>query len=279
MASAPINESSWDIVRFHAVAKDSLTIRRHQDLLNWLHDDIQTFLPHQLLIAAWGNFASGQISLDIISHIPGLRTSEVERQDLLPLLVNLFERWTRADRVPIALSLDSEHFRSLYVRPESLFFKATAHLQSAMVHGIKDERGRHDCLYLIMSEQLAYDSRATGAMGILLPYIDAALRQVPHLPAQSPDGARLQKQLLEVASLRAGESGQSLAGSSLSRQEQEILGWVKKGKTHQEISAILDISQFTLKTLMQRMYRKMEPNQFSESGSAFDRTGTDYSDF
>ena len=55
-------------------------------------------------------------------------------------------------------------------------------MRSSLLHGISDKRGRHDCLYVIFSSQDELNSSTLGAMEILLPYLDTALRRVAPLP-------------------------------------------------------------------------------------------------
>ena len=55
-------------------------------------------------------------------------------------------------------------------------------MRSSLLHGISDERGRHDCLYVIFSSQDELDRSTLGAMEILLRYLDTALRRVAPLP-------------------------------------------------------------------------------------------------
>ena len=56
------------------VIQHSFEVRSHYDLLNWLNEDVQSFLPHDILISAWGDFESGDICHDIVSELPGVRT-------------------------------------------------------------------------------------------------------------------------------------------------------------------------------------------------------------
>jgi DNA-binding CsgD family transcriptional regulator len=45
---------------------------------------------------------------------------------------------------------------------------------------------------------------------------------------------------------------------ALSSREQEIMDWVKHGKTNYEIGMILDISAFTVKNHLQRIFKKLD---------------------
>ena len=45
---------------------------------------------------------------------------------------------------------------------------------------------------------------------------------------------------------------------NLSDRESEIMGWVCSGKTNDEIGSILDISTFTVKNHLQRIFKKID---------------------
>ena len=210
------------------VIRDSLAIRRHQDLLHWLHDEVQNLVPHDILIAAWGDFSLGLIHLDIISYLPGLRTAEIDNDALLPPMMHLFQRWLDSGRSPYALSLMSDgEFRFIPGVGDG-FDRGIDLMQSAMVQGIKDERGRHDCLYVALSAHATFKPGEVHAMALLLPYIDTALRQVAHLPMQYPattgdlDAEDASPEDLPANSVTFG----------LSSREFEIMRWVCEGKTN-----------------------------------------------
>ena len=40
------------------VVQRSLVVRSHYELFNWLQEDVQRFIPHDVVIAAWGDFSS-----------------------------------------------------------------------------------------------------------------------------------------------------------------------------------------------------------------------------
>jgi hypothetical protein len=61
-----------DGARFIGILSASRLIRRHADLLRWL-EEMRAFLPHQILIAAWGDFQRGNVKCEVVSHLPGLR--------------------------------------------------------------------------------------------------------------------------------------------------------------------------------------------------------------
>ena len=47
-------------------------------------------------------------------------------------------------------------------------------------------------------------------------------------------------------------------GCDLTEREREVMHWVAGGKTNPEIASILEISAFTVKNHMQRVFKKLE---------------------
>ena len=129
----------------------------------------------------------------------------------------------------------------------------------AMVHGVSDQRGSTHCLYVVLSTKDSYSAIELSAMSTILPYVDAALRQVKHLPHQNhhqptptPTPTRI----------RPPEQ-------DLSDRELEILHWVSVGKTNPEIGSILDISEFTVKNHLCRIFKKLNVSSRAQAVSKF----------
>jgi DNA-binding CsgD family transcriptional regulator len=49
-----------------------------------------------------------------------------------------------------------------------------------------------------------------------------------------------------------------IADTLISAREAEIMDWVKLGKTNMEIGMILNISSFTVKNHLQRIFKKLD---------------------
>ncbi|KAF0161682.1 MAG: LuxR family transcriptional regulator [Rhodocyclaceae bacterium] len=236
-----------DIRGFFSILESAPRIERHADLLLWLQGDMQAFLPHQILIAAWGDFTRGPIYFDAVSPIPYARTAQLDDERTRLLLRGLFDRWLDNGRAPYAMPVAAG---LLGLQPDSAVpcpWAALAEAGTVLVHGIKDQRGRYDCLYVLFgAEELAAEP-ALEVLCLLLPYLDAAQRQVLHLPEQYPPAG----QAAEAVPTAGGDHG-------LSPREVEIMDWVGRGKTNLEIGMILDISAFTVKNHLRRIFRKLD---------------------
>lgn len=222
----------------------AVAIRRHVDLLHWLQGDVQYCLPHDILLAGWGNFQEGALQHDILSLLPGARSYAAGTDGLPFLLGKFYESWVQAGREP--QRLDFCHFEYL-LGSTSLpgsFNSTLRSMRSVLIHGMRDQRSECECLFVIFSAQLLPAEPASTAIRILMPYIDAALRQVAQLPQQK-------KQLAK--NLRSSQ----VEAFSLSEREVQIMDWVAMGKTNSEIGSILNISGFTVKNHMQRIFQKL----------------------
>lgn len=242
IAKLPENE----IKTLLEVVEQSFAVRRHWDLFTWLQNEVQHFLRHDILIAAWGDFSLGLISYDIVSPLPGVRTENCKDGDITPLLLSLFRRWLESGHEPFVVRTGSGFAVDGVCCPQIV--AALARMRCGLVHGIKDQRGRDDCIYALLGPAPLGDGRAQLALRYLLPHIDAALRQIAQLPDRTTSEAN--ETLENDAELLHDNP------FGMSHRELEVMDWVRKGKTNQEIGMILDISAFTVKNHLQRIFRK-----------------------
>lgn len=237
------------------MVRESLHIKHHFDLLTWFQGDFQQCIPHDIFVAAWGDFSLGLIQYDVVSPIPAIRTGKMANRKILPVMQGLYERWISGQTAPFScgfrngIELVDEDAAS---REEH---KAFRNMRSAVIHGIRDERGRLDCLYAFFHSG-EIPGMSTEAIRVILPFIDTALRQVAHLPCQYPShNASNDDGPDDTTGFDAAEA---FSDSLLSQREIEIMNWVKQGKTNFEIGVILNISTFTVKNHLQRIFRKLD---------------------
>jgi len=239
--------TSEELHHYTRAIAHSVTVRTHLDALVWLQGDMQRYIPHDIMVAAWGDFRSGAIRHDIITSMVGVRSQSSNPRAITPVLDRLFQRWSAQGRAPFALHTGE---RGFLLEDDSLTCALSGALQkmrSAMVHGISDERGSHDCLYVTYSSKPTSNTAECEAMALVLPNIDSALRQVKHLPHQSSS----------YLASNASTFDKFNAQHELKDDELEILEWVAMGKTNPEIGSILDLSEFTVKNRLQRVFKRL----------------------
>ncbi|QHI99988.1 transcriptional regulator EpsA [Xylophilus rhododendri] len=254
--------SADDISRYFRMITQAVGVKRHFDLLVWLQGDVQAHIPHDILVAGWGDFDKGPLYHDIVSDLQGVRSENIDSRALSPFLKNLFNRWLEYEKRPFVISANETGWFPTDVDLQRQLGDGLPKARSMLVHGISDERGKHDCIYIILSTKVTYGDAVCSAMEVLLPYIDTALRQVAHLPLQQilPD---TYKPSIDPAEGNAAEKW------NLSPREVEIMHWVAMGKTNFEIGSILNISSFTVKNHMQRIFKKLEVSNRMQAVSSF----------
>jgi transcriptional regulator EpsA len=252
-----------DLGRFYSLVNEILGVRKHVDLMNWLLGSLQRYLPHEILIAAWGDFHRGVIHYDIVSSISGVRSENAMAETLAPLLTGLFDRWIAQDRKPFVLNVGHDGFSWDSMVGAGPIVDAMHDMRSSLVHGINDQRGRHDCLYVFFSKHPKRRRNESNAVKVLLPYIDSALRQVDLLPNQYPPSP-----VISEADDVSSEHAQ-VDNGALSDREAEIMKWVALGKTNGEIGSILNVSSFTIKNHMQRIFKKLDVFNRAQAVSTF----------
>ena len=235
---------------FIEIISKSLEIRTHDEFLLWMQGALQEFLPHEVMIAAWGDFSLGIIYYDIISAIPGVRTDIMHEKDMASFLKRLYLYWMSKDKIPSQLLADHSVIRCRDIQDEALK-SSMQNMKTALMHAIKDVRGGSDSFYVLLSSNTDISPGRRKIFHQLLPYIDATLRQIEYSP-----GPTLEKE--PDASIANGGRLNLENMSILSDRESEILGWVCSGKTNIEIGLILDLSVFTVKNHLKRIFKKLD---------------------
>jgi len=242
---------------FLRIVSDSQVIRRHYDLFRWLTGELQQFLPHEIFISACGDFATWQMKLDVVSALPGVRTAQLARCSIDQMVEVLHSQWVAGDRQPFALhAADIDTLLGPCTCPLHNGLRA---MQTLLVHGIRDVRDGEDSLYLAFTR----DSFAAGRvkerllplLDLLVSQIDVAFRRVAPLPLVTMKG-------------RTHGASDSL---DLSAREQEILDWICRGKTNVDIAAALDISPFTVKNHLQRIFRKIGVSNRTQAAAKYNQ--------
>ncbi len=241
--------STDHLQRYSRIIQEGIAVRGHFDLLKWLQGEVQHYLPHEIMLAAWGDFGSNFIRYDIVSALPGVRTASSESAALLSRIRGLHQHWVEMGRTPCA----SDGGR------QCSFGGFLQGMRFSTVHGISDKRGRHDCLYVFFSSSDQLKSSTLGTMEILLPYLDIALRRVEPLSHHASKG-------------RSPGHPRRSEDYRLSGREDEIMDWVKIGKTNEEIASILAISSFTVKNHIQHIFKKLDVSNRLQAVSKIERS-------
>lgn len=254
-----IGDSGEGAAGLFALIRKSLRIEQRNHLHEWLQGDLQKVLPHHVLIAAWGDFTLGTIKYDVISAVMAVGLDPLGSRDIVAVTRMLFRDWLKGGCLPFATDYPIGFaISAMQSDPvEVAILDTVRSMDSSLVHGIKDRRTHRDCLYIAISSEQKASSRHLEIFEFLLPWIDTVLRRIVSLPAET-----------EAEGSNTRED--ALPGTQLSDREVEIMDWVGKGKTNLEIGMILDISAFTVKNHLQRIFRKLNVGNRAQAVALFE---------
>jgi transcriptional regulator EpsA len=239
--------------RFLRIVEQASRIASHRKLYELLQgEDIQRFIPHQVLISAWGDFGELRLQRDVISALPGLRTGLLNHCTMDGILQALHKRWLVQGRQPMLLD-STKDARLEYSDCDCTLHKFLQGRWSMLVHGVTNMRDGEVCLYLALHAGPIIKGcsveRFRQLVDPLITQIDVAFRRIAALESPSLAGDHE-----SPASLRM-----------LSQREEEILLLVSEGKTNIETSKILALSVFTVKNHMKRIMKKLNAGNRTEA--------------
>lgn len=245
-------QAHWEGI-LHAI-QNSYAIKRHVEFFNWLKQDLHPLMRHDVLLATWGNFSTGDLHFDVSSSLPDVTTQILLEDSAIVnyLMCNLYKRWVDNDEKWYVINrFDAS---GMYAQSPNPFTQQLNKMHSLLVYGVRDTRRQTDCIYVFFDRTKEFHV-PDQLLGMIMPHLDAAIRRVEHLAPLVKD-----EDLLD-----------SMAQGGLSDREQEILHWVRGGKTNLEIGMILDISANTVKNHLKRIFQKLD---VSCRAQAVAKTGT-----
>lgn len=230
---------NWEQV-FNVIQK-SFAIQKHVDFFKWLQGSVSAVLPHDVLVAAWGDFATGDLNFDVSSNIDDIRTQKlIDAPGVFAYLMsNLHQRWI--DNGERWFRINFFDAAGINAQSPTAFTRKLVGMNSLLVYGVRDTRGKNDCIYVFFDKAREFQVQHS-ILGLLMPHVDAALRRV-----ESMETPVTEEDMISELHL-----------SGLSEREHEILHWVKIGKTNFEIGMILSISPNTVKNHLKRIFQKLD---------------------
>lgn len=172
--------------RYARIIQEGARVHRRPGLSGWLQGEIQHYLPHEILLVIWGDFGSNLIRHEIVSISPEIRIDHSNLARLSPLFTNLHSCWVKRDKTPFTLDITASGLLFEGWRLQSSMSEALQGMRAFLLHGIRDERGPHDCLYMLFSSRNEFNGCSLAAMEILLPCLDTAWRRIGPPPSHFP---------------------------------------------------------------------------------------------
>lgn len=244
-----------DSARFLRIVSDCARISTHCDIWRWLGGEVQHFLPHEILLSAWGDFSKWSIKMDLTSALPGVRTAQLAYCRVDDLVRRAYAQWIEADRQPTLLKANEV----AALQPACLcpIHVAIRGMRSVLVHGVHDKRTGDDSMFIALGKGALLKGRSMASfVAVVDPLVhqfDAAFRKVTALPyANGAPGTQRATAVLD-----------------LSLRERQVLESVCRGATNLDIAATLEISPFTVKNHVQRIFRKIGVSNRTQAAARY----------
>lgn len=241
---------------FLRVAAQGARLATHEDLWRWLRGELQSLLPHELFLSAWGNFREGDVHIDLVSSLPGLRTRQVQGAGFMPLVRYLRDCWAVAQYTPCRVEVNG--------------CASLGCMRSGLVHGTQEAVPAVERIFAALSWRPDASEDQAQVLAMLVPFIDTALRRLAPLPLPRPACPPVPEPPRRTA---AGHPLERLAPPAgvLSERERQIMAWVAMGKTNPEIGCILRISEFTVKNHMKSIFSKLDVSNRAQAVATLTR--------
>lgn len=224
-------------------------VRKHIDFYQWQQNYVNKFIPHNALIAAWGDFDKGGLQFDVCSSIPEVHQQQLSNgcDEISPLMSALFKKWEDNDDKWFF----QEEFKlwelDLDFSADDKIMTELLAMRSVLVYGFRDKRSNTNVLYAFLNSHLMYETQ-TSALSVIMPHLDAALRRVDCLPESNNSKVNTAPIL-----------------SMLSEREAAVLNLLVQGKSNPAISKQLYISVNTVKNHLKNIYKKMSVTTRAEA--------------
>ena len=223
----------------------SLDVSRKHQLFLWTQGMFHGLVPHDILICLQFDETGRTLHLECL-------TSAMVEGDIYKRLcdphtgfaVRLARHCQSAElRLPWLMSaLEASNM----VDKRLLAELRNVGLHSALVHGRQSTRGGGWDYFILLCQESqvgnTVGARHAYFMELLLPHLHSAFHRV----------MLFGKEEISI------DSGEVHGARLLTDRETEIMHWVREGKSNQEIGAILNISQLTVKNHVQNILKKLK---------------------
>lgn len=229
--------SDRDIERLTHVIRSGLEVRRRNQFYLWAQGQLQSLIPHEVLICAFGDPARRQFVVEHFSSYP-MPEQDVEgmRSPDNGLMVQVAEAWIERGERPL-LVCGSDRGGSAFRRFESTLVRYA--FPNMVVHGMPVIGGSPSTYFVFANMPQPLSERMAYLVNVCTPYVHLAfVSMLAHeRQASVPDTGVVERLVTE--------------------REIEILRWVRDGKSNHEIGTILRISPLTVKNHVQKILKKL----------------------
>lgn len=230
--------------------QSSLTIRRRYQFYVWAQSRLNSLVPHDVLVCGQHDPQRRALDFDCFPMFPLPR--EAQERLYAPdsgLMARVVELWNAADRTPCSSDIKGGATEALR---QALAASSMAEFVAHGMPAAHDPQGIETFFCFAQADaglvpaHIKRDGKPLTArhsflLELLLPYLHATYQRI--ISAE---------RVREPARVSAAPQNQLIT-----EREMEILGWVREGKSNQEIGDQLAISPLTVKNHVQKILRKL----------------------
>ena len=222
------NEECGHLAR---ILLEARRVRQRHQFFSWVQGPVQSLIPHEILLCGIGD-GNGYLLHERFSACRYFRDEHFRRstQPSHGFIAQLTESWGVTGQ---PCFLQPEVGESWHVRLTDL------ELKNAAFHGMSWINGQLKGYVSFSRVRAPFDARLALYMDILLPPLLATLARV------------LAQEVREQSLLKR-------ASAVVTAREIEVLGWVREGKTNDEIASILGLSMLTVKNHLRHAMKKLD---------------------
>lgn len=225
---------------FRIIDSSTAIFRRHQFFL-WAQGEVQSLLPHGMLICIFDEGSGQAVSIERFSRtdIDETEFSELCRPDG-GIIFRAMSAWSAGRNQPFLLCPNNQ--RALAYKRFAIDLRRD-NLERIAAHGMFDVNGRTSSFFTFTQISNALTERHAYFLELLMPHMHMALVRM----------------LFHERHLKHGVLGER-RGKLITDRETEILRYVQSGKSNEEIANLLNISPLTVKNHVQKILRKLDVN-------------------
>ncbi len=197
----------------------------------------------------------------MVSALPGVRTDVLADCGVEHMLKNCFHRYMAGGRKPVRLESPLPGLER-HVSCNCALHAAMKNMRSITVYGVRNERDNQDTLYIAMHPKCHKRAKNENDGEYFAFLVNAVLSQI--------DVA-----FRKVAALKKPCADEPLTNNvpstleQFSEREHEVMHWLVLGKCNSEIAEKLNISAFTVKNHIQRIYKKLAAGNRTEAAEKY----------
>ncbi len=210
-------------------------IRNREQFFTWTQGVLQTLIPHEILICCvsnvltgdWHKYYSSASRYFKDSHFAGVCAED----GLMPRLI---QKWMHSE-LPVFMTERVEPgLKNMHFDTGFLPTLRELELRNAVVHCLRGPDAGLKSFLCFSRIQGSFSDKLAHSVHLLSPNVVEVLCRV-----------------------LSAESSIERNGVSISKREQEILQWVRDGKSNAEIAQILELSPLTVKNHIQNIRAKL----------------------